>query len=95
MFVCTRDNRPKRMVAKNWLQGAGTILDWGLRDHYCLSEMDFCFIRDDLQALYADWVVVGNDLRLIMGSQLAINTEENLLFSPEELLATNHEKERQ
>jgi hypothetical protein len=94
MPVRTRDNRAMGVAMMDLIEGAGTLFDWGLQDRFRLSEKDFAFVRDDLQALYADWLVVGDHLRLVMGSQLPINTDGPLLFSPKELMGTNHEKER-
>jgi hypothetical protein len=94
MPIAAENRRVAHKRIWNYIDGAGTLLDWGLQDNHRISESDFDFIRDDFAALYGDWVVVGDALRLAIDSQLTINPEENLLFSPEELAATGHAKER-
>jgi len=83
------------MVIKKLIEGAGTLFDWGIGEHFALSQKDFDFFTDDAEALMADWLIVGKDLYQAMESQLSINTEGQLLFSPEDLLATKNGKEQQ
>ena len=82
------------MVIKNLIEGAGTLIDWGLLDRCALSTKDFHFIRDDLKAIQADWIAIGNDLYRAVESQAKVEKEGPFLFSPEEFLSPEHGKER-